>query len=357
MGIGEQDAGQGAGDRRAQHHFALAEYEAEGGHKQRRQEPAHAGHRQQVAAHIGVPPQYLGGEYGEQEPGRMQDDVGDYRQQHHLEQGPLAAPYIAQALYHIGQGIAALPGVAGAVVGRPHRPEHQHVGQVEAGFHSEVPKEAQGENQNAADEGPENAGAGDGEDIGGQGVAQHFPGDGGGNQGLAHRLGHGMADAGQDHIQVGVPDGHAAGKHQQGEGEGQRRHNQLEDDDQPAAVEAVAQHAAPGSEDQSGQGVDAAYGDYQQAGYGGAFGQIPHQPAHAEELQPLGAVGEEVAAPEQAVVGIGQPGVQGAEARQSWDAKNVGFLPMAAGRGREGRVRGPGMGRGRARHRTRVAAL
>ena len=326
-GEGEEEAGYGAGDGGAQDDLALAKDEPEGRHKEGGQEAAHAGDGQEVAADIGAAAEDFGGEDGEQEPGGMEDDVGDYGEEHHLEDGALAAPDVAEAFEHIGEGTAALAGCAGAVVGRPHRPEHQNIGEVEGGFDGEVPEEAEGEDEDAADEGAEDAGAGDGQDIGGEGVAKHLTGDGGGDEGLAHRLGYGVTDAGEDDIEVGVPDEDASRKDEEGEGEGEGGHRQLEDDDEAAAVEAVAEYAAPGSGDEAGEGVDAADGDDEESGDGGAFGEVADEPADAEQLEPLGAVGEEVAAPEESVVGAGEPGVQGVQAREFGEAEDGGSGP------------------------------
>ena len=227
----------------------------------------------------------------------MEDDVWDNGHHHQLEEGALTAPNVSQTLHHVGQGRAALSSIAGTVKGGPQRKDHRHVGQIQHSFDDEIPEIPQGEYEDAAHKRPDDAGAGDGQHVGGHGVAEHFPGHGASDEGLAHGLGHGTAGAGQDYIQVGVPHGHAPGQHQQGEAQCQSGHHQLQRDDQPAPVEAVAEDAAPGADHQAGQGVDAAHGDHQQTGDGGTFRQVADQPTHAQQLYPLGVVGEEITAP------------------------------------------------------------
>ena len=219
-------------------------------------------------------------------------------------------PDVAQAFQHVGERGAALAGVAGAMERRAQRKDHGDVGEIQDGFYDEVPEVSQRENEQAADKRADDAGAGDGQHVGRHGVAQHVAGHGAGDEGLAHGLGHGTAAAGQDDVQVGVPDLHAPGEHQQGEAQGERGHDQLQDDDQFASVEPVAEYAAPGSDDQTGQGVDAADGHHEEAGDGGALREVADEPADAQQLDPLGVVGEEVAAPQQTIVAVGEPRIQ-----------------------------------------------
>ena len=138
----------------AHHYFALGKDEPERRHGKRRQQAANPGNGQQVSAHISVSLQNIRGEHREQKPGRVQDDVGNYRQRHQLEEGTLTAPYVAQALHHVGQRRTPAAARRRAGGGWFWGEDHRHVGQVQDGLDGEVPELAQREDRIPPTSGP-----------------------------------------------------------------------------------------------------------------------------------------------------------------------------------------------------------
>ena len=280
--MGEQHSAYGAEGGGGQEQVAAPEGEAPGGDAEGGNEAAHAGYGQQVAAQIGVGLQDFDGEQGQQKPQGMEDSVGDEGQQHNVQDFPLLAPQVPQAVADVGYGgnapaggavggaiIGAIIGATGAIIGRrggggvpgAHRQQHQDDAQIQRRFQGEVPViGAQVGDQQAAGEGAEDAGSGDGQGVDGVGVDHRRAGDGVGNQHLLHGLGDGQEGAGDQHIGVGVPGPDVVAADQEGEGQGQQAGQQLDDDDQLAPVQAVAEDAGEGVDDQARQGVDGAGG-------------------------------------------------------------------------------------------------
>ena len=216
----------------------------------------------------------------------------------------------------------AVAGRRGGGITNLHGQQHEHHAQVQRRFQGEVPEVAQGSDEYPAHEGAEDARAGDGQRVDGVSVDQGLAGHGVGDEHLLHGLGDGQAGAGDEDVGVGVPGPDEVAGDEKGEGQGQGGAEGLQGDDQLAAVQAVAEDAGDGVDQQAGQGVDGADRHHQQAADARSLRQPLDQPADAQQLEPLGGEPAEVGEPQQAEVAVFQPGVQGVQAGQSQRTKN-----------------------------------
>ena len=248
----------------------------------------------------------------------MEHGVGDDRHHHHLEDFALLLPQVQDAVAEVGDGSEPSFGSLGhrGGVPQPHRHQKEHHGEIEGALQGEVPEVAQPEDEQSADEGAEDTGAGYCQHIDGIGVAYRLAGHGVGDEHLLQGLGYGQEGARDEDIGVGVPGSDVFAVDEEGEPEGEDRTHPLYRHHQLAAVEPVPQHAGERVDKEAREGVDGANADHQQAAYLGVRGQVLDQPPHAQQLQPRCRVGTEVGAPKQPEVREAEERVEGLEPRE-----------------------------------------
>ena len=98
--------------------------------------------------------------------------------------------------------------------------------------------------------------------------------------------------------------------HHAREPEREQRHERLNRHNQLSPVRPVSEHASERSDDKTRQRIHAPNSHDEQSGAWGSGGQVLHQPAEREKLEPVRGVGEEVADPEKPVVTMGNPCVE-----------------------------------------------
>ena len=110
--------------------------------------------------------------------------------------------------------------------------------------------------EQAGKEGADDARAGEGGGVQGDGVQQRLSRHDRGDEGLPDDVDDGALDAAYDGEHVEVPHLDVAERDVERKQHGHRRHGRLADDEQPAAVDAVHQHADQGREHEGGRLVD-----------------------------------------------------------------------------------------------------